>query len=287
MAAEPTIEQLQSSERYWAMYRNSIAEVAAKGNENTLDATVDSAIIARATTYLHPLLLDHEIHGLWYTFIEGAKNFTSDNPKQDRLAYYVLYLRGIGTVTSNPQETVVTHRTSSGQEVWSDLPYLTEDLEQACADNSMSAAHRTNLHSFIARLASAGVCGDVLTGFALSLFRDAFETPSADTNVPLQDLLQAVSSWAEYAPHKLASVIKRSVGDELSPKATALGKLCEDGGVESGGWNVSRWAFWERQVKAITQSDQKELALEASTLLTMMADIGNGNKLTPDWTMVE
>ncbi|KIN05309.1 hypothetical protein OIDMADRAFT_142974 [Oidiodendron maius Zn] len=272
-------ELLQSTERYWTMYRESIAKEASQGNENTLDISISSAIFASGTRYMHPLLLDLEIHAFWYTFIEAAKNFTCDSSKQDTLVRQILYVKEIGTVTAKTQATDAILRTSNDQKVWSDLPYLATDLEKACADDSMSATHRTNLHSFIARLASVGICGNTLTGCALLLLRDAFETPSGDAKVPIGDLLPAISMWALYAPHKLAFILKHSSNDGLDPKVLALGKLCREAGVTSGGWSTLRWAFWEKQVEAIAKSDQRELALEASTLLDMMVMIDNDNKL--------
>ena len=275
MDSQPTIEQLQSAEKYWTMFRESIAEEAAKGDENTLDITVSSAIFASGTKYHHPLLLDLEMHAFWYVYIEAAKNFTHDNPKQDKLVRYILYMREIGIV----QEGGTTLQTSNGQKVWSDLPYLVTDLEKACADDSMLATHRINLHSFIARLAGVGVCGDGRTGCALLLLRDAFETPDSNKKVPIKDLLPAISGWADYAPHKLASVIKHSSNGMLSPEVLVPGKLCQDIGITSGGWNTSRWAFWREQVEAITRSGEEELALEASSLLEKMVMIDNDNRL--------
>lgn len=160
MAPEPTIELLQSTERYWNFHRARAAEEAAKGDENTLDITIDSAIHITGTRSHHPLLADHKIHGFWYNFIKAAKFFTCNNPKQNTLVRQVLYVREIGMVTAKVRETDAILQTSDGQKAWSDLPCLIEDLETACADDSMSATHRINLQSFIARLTSVGICGD-------------------------------------------------------------------------------------------------------------------------------
>lgn len=62
----------------------------------------------------------------------------------------------MGKVDGN--DTVL--RTSNEHKMWGDLPYLIEELDIASSDSSLPATNRTNLHSFIARLAGVGICGD-------------------------------------------------------------------------------------------------------------------------------
>jgi len=279
MTSKPTTDQLDSHERYWTTLKEKIDQEASKGDQNELLDTISSVIYAPGTRFHHPLLLDYEIHGFWYTISAAAKSFTECNPQQDTLVSRILYVREIGIVTDKieGEDTEVILRTSNGQGIWSDLPYLLSDLESACTDTSMSPTETLNLHSFIARLASVGVCGNLLTGCALRLFRDALETQRTSL---IKSLLPAIRIWVFYASHKLGAVIKSRFGEgnELSAELTAVSELCRDAGVKANGFSTARWAFWEKRLEVMKMSDEEEISVEAASILNMMAMIADNKK---------
>jgi len=243
MTSQPTIDQLEQSEIYWAALREQYDQEALRGDSNELLDTIASAIWATGTRFHHPFLLDHKIHGFWYLVIAAAKSFHGDNPRQDTLVTRVLYIRELGIVTDKiiPENTEVILQTSNGQRIWSDLLYLLSDLESACTDASLSLMATFNLHSFVARLASVGVCGNLLTSCALQVFREALETPSAN----LERLLPAIRTWVFYAPYKLGAVVKSRLGEgnELSEEVASVGDLCREARITTSGLSSARWAF--------------------------------------------
>jgi hypothetical protein len=64
-----------------------------------------------------------------------------------------------------------------------------------------TSTYCTNMASFIARLASVGVCKGTLTGLFIVLLRDTLEThrrinaADSGSEVPIEELLPAIRAW--------------------------------------------------------------------------------------------
>ena len=284
MAQQSNSKRHAAASTYWDSLDEKISEEAAQGNSNTLDITVESAIhatIGRCANSLDPPeILDFDIHSFWRTIFLAAQNFDADNPKQDTLLRYILYVREYGTVirkASTTDNEIVLALTSNGQRIWTDLPFLVQDFYEWWFKDcmNMSTIQRLNISSFVARLVSVGICGNTLSGCALMTFRDALETPRRSTSsdggheLPIEDLLPALSSWLVYAPHKLTSLVGNSFNDFEDIRVSALGELALQAGVSEPGFNPSRWAFWKGRLADIYKT---RAVGEASTILQMMED---------------
>lgn len=84
--------------------RDWVVSEGAKGDNNSLDTTINSAIyaiIGRIKSLSQLRDLDDNLHDFWHMFIDAAKNLHCDNPRQDKLVYQVLYLKEIGTLARN------------------------------------------------------------------------------------------------------------------------------------------------------------------------------------------
>lgn len=292
MDFEPSEEQIQRAKSFSAKFRSAVDGEAATSD---LRGTITSTIISISRRFLQSvgpvqlLLIDYDLHDLWYAFIQAAKNTSSENTAQEMLVYHVLSAREMGALTRTRQvglsvsPTTEIARTSNGM-IWKDLPFLTQDLQDAWSKDSLklSTTHRENLAAFIARLTSVGVCGNALAGCALWLFRDALETPrplavsdsESGSEVPLTELLPAVRVWLLFAAPKLIVLSDKSV-DEFSSEVSKLGELARSANVASDGFSPSRWAFWRQRLEELSQCEQVEVAKEAIICLDMMKDSVN------------
>lgn len=282
---------LQRIATHLAEMRDWVTSEAAKGDRHTLDETIDSVIyiITRNPRSLDSsssiASIDHYLHDLWHMFIEAAKGYHSDNPMQDRLIHQILYVREIGTlsqgVASNEDPSAVA-AASNGQRVWSDLPYLAQDVNQTWREHlHLSMDHRCNLASWIARAAAVGICQDALVGCALRLFRDTLETlrkiSDADINreVSIESLVPALNAWMYYAGHKLRRASEKQL-DQPSWEPSELGELAQEAGVVGHGFSIPRWDFWEtrlRQVAQLSQGGTAELALGVADHMQSLAEV--------------
>jgi hypothetical protein len=274
----------QAVEKHFAKMRDWIISEGAKGDAHSLDETISSAIyaiIGQATLQGRSYSLDNNLHEFWHMFIEAAKNYHCDNPKQYKLVHQILYVREIGTLLcSVPQDgerQCLAAEVSNGQKIWSDLPYLVQDVNKVWLEDSlnMSTDHRCNFASWIARLAAVGVCGDAFTGCALVLFRDALETPRRVTvaddglEVPIQDFLPALNAWLYYASHKLWLMSVKSFRT-LDPEMLGLGLLVKESVITCDAFSTSRWDFWRTRLIQISVSSTEEVAVLALALANQM-----------------
>ncbi|MCJ1435681.1 hypothetical protein MMC27_005056 [Xylographa pallens] len=292
MAQQPSSERHAAVSAYWDLLNRQLSEEAARGNSNTLDITVESAIhatIGRCTFSLDPPeLLDFDLHSFWRTIFLAAQNFHADNPKQDTLLRYILYVREYGTVIRKASTTgiePVLARTSNGQRIWTDLPFLAEDLYEWRRKEwtNMSTIQRGNISSFIARLVSVGVCGNALSGCALLNFREALETPSRSSasnsghEPSIQDLMGPLCSWLVYAGHKLTSLVSKSFNEFEDMEISSLGELALQAGVSEPGFNPRRWAFWKQRLVEIHKTGAVD---GVSDVLKMMEDMDEEGNMT-------
>ena len=111
----------------------------------------------------------------------------------------------------------------------------------------MSTIQRENISSFIARLVSVGVCGNVLSGCALLTFREVLETPSRSSapnrgdESSIKDLMGPLCSWLVYAPHRLMSLVSQSFNEFEDKEISSLGELALQAGVSEPGFDPGQW----------------------------------------------
>lgn len=113
-------------------------------------------------------------------YAQLAQQATGD--KQDGLVLDVLRIQGLGPLCRPAGgESVDVARTADGV-LWSDLPFLVGDMRAVwvrdCA--RMAGPQRKNFAGFLAKLASARVCGDRLAAVGLLTLRFALEDPRRD-----------------------------------------------------------------------------------------------------------
>jgi len=189
----------------------------------------------------------------------------------------------------NKTETAVTEK----GKIWSDLPFLVEDLRDAWKTSlrtrQMSVQARCNLAAFTARLIAHGVCDLQLTICALWTLRDALETsrPLTTTspvlppsNVPgsaagaeqendggdevsIADLLPACRAFIEYSYFKLMALSMRTqtILEQPDLNVADLGDLARDVvadissglSMEGAGLSMARWHFWKRRLQQLGQ----------------------------------
>jgi len=226
-----------------------------------------------------PHFLDRHLHHLWHFIVEIAKNTHFDDSKQDSLVRWILSFREMGVLT-NPKEAIVVAKASNGQRLWVDLPYLAEDIRKSWIIHfSMTVEQRINFASFIARLASIGVCDNTLAVCALLLFRDTFEIPrqlkksASETldneDISIEELLPAVRSWTDYASFKLLSLTLKFF-NEYPAEDSDLGRLIEDRSITRG-FSSFRWDFWKRRLVQLIESGYEPVASEAAEIIRQMA----------------
>lgn len=262
-------EQLEKRRAFSAAFRKDIdGEAAGRPNDdNTLWKTARLLIWNISRRYKQPdppmELFAFDLHDLWYTIIQAAKTISADHPSQDRLISQILYARELGTLVRN---TEPPNATFSYGRIWTDLPFLIDDLQLEWRQLlQMSAAHRHNLAAFTARLVALGVCSNALSVCALWTLRETLETPRNLTvaentsNVSISEMLPAAVVWLSYSSHKLIALSNTS-SDALDLETATLGELAKDANVTSGGFNRSRWRFWRHRLEEIGQCDQEQAA---------------------------
>jgi len=238
----------------------------------------------------YPYELD--LHELWYWVVQSAKYVSADHPAQNRLACQLLHTREIGLLlrkfgpkNAEEEETRGARvATTSDGNIWSDLPFLVEEVQAAW---SMSAnfpsVERNNLTAFIARLTSVGVCDPELGLVAIWDLRDTLETSqpltgrrqanTSDSEQQLPNaagLLPAAMPWFLYCGHKIETLrlLEQDFGSD-----SETGELAERVNVTpNSGFIVARWAFWRDRLEEISRCGDEEVApLAAKIWRTMKA----------------
>jgi hypothetical protein len=137
------------------------------------------------------------MHDLLFMLIQSAVVTDAQDPLQDNLVSQIVYAREMGTLMrcwqviqdqknelpaedlpqQEPEMESQLAITSNGC-IWSDLPFLVLDLQEAWSKAlDMLTVRRHILAALIARVASCGILVDQLSVFAISIFRDTPETP--------------------------------------------------------------------------------------------------------------
>ncbi|OIW24799.1 hypothetical protein CONLIGDRAFT_673894 [Coniochaeta ligniaria NRRL 30616] len=283
------------------------------GDENTMwqsawsmVASINSRFTAAdSVSAPDPTLLDIDIHDLWHTYWHGAVNTAPDSPKLDRLALQIIQSREQGTlaVTTNSGNlgiAAAVAMTSEGYRIWTDLPFMVQDMTAHWIHNSavMGSAQRLSGAQFLALLAAAGTASDdALCGIALVVLREALETArglghlaarSRDPDRQLQDLsvadlLPSANAWLFSAGRKLVQLsdvewnrCPRDVGKlgelVLAQSATADPTFADVALPPHGGFSPRRWTWWLRRLEQLaTLASQDPLAGE-------VLDLGNDGK---------
>ena len=237
--------------------------------------------------------LEEGLHDLWDEVIHAARILPADSPEVDRLVMLILEARELGLFVRKdndnnaPQEREVA-RLPNGQSLWTDLPYLVQEVRDAWTkeSNAYTSAERESLAVLTAKLCAVGVCPTELGDCALWLFREAFETerpltmittasgttslsgaslPADKGPIPsVVDLLPACLSWLRYANVKLAKLSvtasSRTIDIEDASVLSAPGSLARQADITQGGFSVARWLFWRRRFKELYARGDSQVA---------------------------
>ncbi|KAI1177935.1 hypothetical protein F4777DRAFT_595742 [Nemania sp. FL0916] len=203
------------------------------------------------------------LYDIWYLLIEAAKHTDASSFLQDTLVVQTLMVGQLADVI---------FEINTGQNLWTDLPFLGEDLEIAW--HSLREVHHdgnddgdkvrseltSNLTSFMARLfaASNGPTSlqDSLAACALDVFKDAFETEQ--TSAQLKSILPLANLWLQSARRKLATLSSQQ--KQLSP-GSPPGPLLETHSEDTSqtGFSITRWKHWTRRIEELGKSEDGEL----------------------------
>jgi hypothetical protein len=227
-----------------------------------------------------------EVHDLWHIYITAAKKLVPTNDQQDAFVRLILSTRERGDVLRIVgEEPPKVLRVSNGARIWSDLPFLVEDLVDEWVRHyvDMSSAQRTNLMAFVARLIAIGICNDKLAVLALSFLRDVLETPrplsaspSLDTKnlgiLSIEELINPVQQLFSYGVLKLVVLSNRSANfPSVDQQLSKIGELAREAGVDPlTGFSPSRWRFWTRRIEELCRCDAESVVESAKVSIRRM-----------------
>lgn len=273
MATISVPELVRSTQCLSLEARNDKLREAAADPENDWES-LKNLILSMSNYYItHPdqasTLFETEIHDLWEQLIQLAKLTPADDPAHDRLVSLTLWARELGALRIKQNGKDGKLITPEGLEVWTDLPYLEEDMQEAWQKSmDLTPVERHNFAAFTARLMAVGVSD---TGFglcALWLLRETLETPRPLTKpengdeISVAELLPACLAWFEYCNFKLLRLAVDSDfnGVNFYPHLSAPGELAREADVEQLGFSVPRWLFWRRRFKELSRCKDEQVA---------------------------
>lgn len=231
-------------------------------------------------------LYEYDLRELWYICIQGARITAADHPAQDRLVSQVLHTREMGVLSrklGDPKDVgedpeMVMATTSDGN-IWSDLPFLVEEIRAAWTiSTNFPAVQRHNLSAFVARLAAVGVRDPELCLIAIWILRDTLETPrpltkraeptdsgSEEHLTSIADLLSAAMVWFQFCGRKIESLCV--LNQKFEPGLSETGELAKNAQITpNSGFSVARWIFWRDRLEELSRCGNEEvtqLALKA------------------------
>ncbi|KAI0146144.1 hypothetical protein GGR57DRAFT_479626 [Xylariaceae sp. FL1272] len=272
MANQPSIE---GTLRILEKGREMFANEAKRGDDNTLWDTMGSCIRGLTRRMVKPEAGDRpmeataaELHNIWYIFTLSASNIDADHPAQDRLVRIVLWARELGAICGPDGTSMNSAAVTPGGKLWSDLPFLHEDLRDAWTHITSSTASSApvearNLAAAIARLDGLGVCDDKLTGCGSDIMRRALEEGSSGQLTHAQ-LLAMVEVWLRYAGDKLLAAASRGVTindgwNTTGPPSTQQSTLSRN--------TVLTWMERLSELKASESQDVKVVAERCFNML--------------------
>ena len=262
----PTEELLALNQQYHIHHREHISRddyLVHDGDIGSRWSRVDeirnwtSNLFSRRPTELgHPALMDTSVHTYWHMFLEAAKRLDEDDPDQYMLTVELLFARNRTLQHAFGDELVPVYA-SNGQKIWSDLPYLYENLHVAFQGH-LTQDQRTNLSAFTARLAASGILDNKLFELGLMLFRDAFETPRQlvpsqdNSEVSIQELLPAVNCWMHYTRYQIEDLVQDdSTRGWESFDGASPGPLAPTHCPSS--FSLTRWKFWGQRLSSLEE----------------------------------
>lgn len=211
---------------------------------------------------------------MWYLSIQAAKAIPEGEAAADQLACEVLRAQGFGAVSRVGSGMDMISReqaiTSTGQQLWLDLPFLLDALRSAWAPTSsdMTAIERRNLAGFKARLASFGIYTDELMSCALGSFAGTLETSS---EVKITDQVPVLFSWLRHGGFAILSASAHgfaSLETEAGPKP---GELFTRHNAEADtGFTIARWDFWKQRFDELQQGSDSDTAKQLQQCAGMM-----------------
>ncbi|RYO92990.1 hypothetical protein DL766_005215 [Monosporascus sp. MC13-8B] len=275
--------------------RESVLDAIRQGDFDGLVGTSSSKLAVMTEGYCRsqqsfetfkPLL-----HDLWYGYYQGGRHPSHSSAEQDRLAFHILRARGMGALTKRARNGSIETAVTLDGVAWEDLPFFVSDMTDFWFNDCacMEAAHRLNFASFLAKLASTGLCNDKLCRIALLVLRETFETvrplgsvsSSADANaeatmgdLTISDLLPAACAWIREAGRKIVQLSDvfwndcpgMTGGYGATFTASELGR----GLSSSSGFSPQRWMYWLKRLDEIAEeanqageSSVAEIASEA------------------------
>ncbi|KAB5511573.1 hypothetical protein GE09DRAFT_1047543 [Coniochaeta sp. 2T2.1] len=275
-------------------------EALGDGDDNTLWESAWSLVASINCRLLgsdpapDPALLDVDMHDLWHMYWHGAINTAPGSPKLYRLALSIIQIREQGVLIrgSEPhsfkgsptapdqysEDETSLARTSDSARIWTDLPFLVEDMTAHWTNShaTLSSAQRLSGAQFLSHMAAAGaVEDDALCGIALIVLREALETPRQLGRVTaterdrarclhdltVADLLPSANAWLFTTGRKLVQ-LSDDEWSESPADVGALGELVGGGGAvygnsfkdvpARGGFSPQRWMWWLRRLEEIT-----------------------------------
>jgi hypothetical protein len=246
-----------------------------------------------------------DLHEAWDTFIEAAKVTPAEDAAADRLVAQVLLARGLGQV-SRPQlspvkgkdgqseNVTVEHAiASSGECMWTDLPFFVTDLRAfwLSSNNTLEKVERTNFAAICGRLSASKICDPDVTCCALILLREALETlyalvdqeyPSAK---PVNDYLPAVLAWLSNGTYQILALCMRDhvpdMGVSDGADWRAGGELMVARGGDTIGFSMLRWQFWSDRLRFLEtdetgDSSMRDQAKRSANMMNRWAEITGG-----------
>jgi len=110
--------------------RELAEEKSRPSNQSTLWSSIREFILNINHRYVQSkqpvIFFQHDLHDLWYMFIQTAQVTDADSPSQDRHVTQLIYAKELlGTGRRTGQTADDTFR------LWTDLPYLVEDMREA------------------------------------------------------------------------------------------------------------------------------------------------------------
>jgi hypothetical protein len=273
--------RIKSREAFHATFKESVdADLKQAGydNNNTTWHSIRMLTSTISSQYLHGTNFDLpkkyryelDMHELWYWVAQAARYIAADHPAQDRLVAQVQHARAMGNLSRKNEVGEEEVATTSDGNIWSDLPFLMEEVQSAWkASGTFPSVERHNLSAFIARLASVGVRNPELGVVALSILRDTLETDRPLTSGPsgsndenpqasIADLLPAVNVWFLYCGYKVESFCIQMQNYDSDAETGELARKANI--TPSSGFSVARWKFWRDRLEEISHCEDQEVA---------------------------
>lgn len=265
-----TMSQAQSEQDQVAR-RLKFSQAHIRPGSDNIDASSDrhwysiwsfgKGITLRYMKSAHPIgVFEVDLHDLWHKLIAVAKVTPADDAESDRIVAQVMRLRELGTLVR--KETGQRAVVSNGQRMWTDLPFLAQDLRTEWAESLhlMTPEKRDNFAGFTSRLLESGIGGDGIAACALILLRETLETPQTSLSIDealFANFMSAVFTWLYWGSFKIwkLSVLEPSAQD---PELTAtdmhwgdVGELAAAAGVKQKGFSEQRLRFWISRLESI------------------------------------